>query len=296
MADRLNIEQRVLSVFRKESTNDKREGRILIATQVVEQSLDLDFDWMASDLAPIDLLIQRAGRLWRHMDIRPATERPVPSQTLQVLSANPDNVENNQWARSVIGAGGWVYDTATLWRTARALFDTGAINSPEGLPELLERVAGNLAPDVPTAIEHEAIEAEGQRMAATAIGAGNVVAINDGYLALGTLSTEAKYPTRLGQPTISLFLVKVNDTGELDPWIEAHTGSQAASTVSLSRRKYEGIPELEQMQSDLRIVALKTSWFDWQKATVSVLIVQESGQIVSGVGYDTTTGLFFVDT
>ncbi len=64
--DRLRIEQNVLERFGKESEPEQRRGRILVATQVVEQSLDLDFDVLISDLAPIDLVIQRAGRLCRH--------------------------------------------------------------------------------------------------------------------------------------------------------------------------------------------------------------------------------------
>ncbi|MCP3671443.1 MAG: CRISPR-associated helicase Cas3', partial [Gammaproteobacteria bacterium] len=66
LADRLAIEQRVLNRFGKDKGHEQRKGQILIATQVVEQSLDLDFDHLITDLAPIDLIIQRAGRLHRH--------------------------------------------------------------------------------------------------------------------------------------------------------------------------------------------------------------------------------------
>ncbi len=69
MEDRLKRENEVLRLFGKAdvSINPNRPSRaILIGTQVIEQSLDLDFDVMISDLAPVDLLLQRSGRLHRH--------------------------------------------------------------------------------------------------------------------------------------------------------------------------------------------------------------------------------------
>jgi CRISPR-associated endonuclease/helicase Cas3 len=66
VGDRAEIERDVLRRFGPESTVADRRGRLLIATQVIEQSLDLDFDVLVTDLCPIDLVIQRAGRLHRH--------------------------------------------------------------------------------------------------------------------------------------------------------------------------------------------------------------------------------------
>ncbi|MHB8455724.1 MAG: CRISPR-associated helicase Cas3' [Acidiferrobacterales bacterium] len=77
-------EDQALETFGEDGNRGGR--KILIATQVAEQSLDLDFDLIATDLAPIDLVLQRAGRLWRHA----RKSRPVSEPTLLVAGLTGD--------------------------------------------------------------------------------------------------------------------------------------------------------------------------------------------------------------
>lgn len=58
--DRSNIEDRILKTI-----ENRPKKLVIIGTQILEQSLDLDFDVLITDIAPMDLLLQRIGRLWR---------------------------------------------------------------------------------------------------------------------------------------------------------------------------------------------------------------------------------------
>jgi CRISPR-associated endonuclease/helicase Cas3 len=126
--DRTRIENRVLARFGKAAPPG---GRILIATQVVEQSLDLDFDEMHSDLAPIDLLFQRVGRLHRHMRPRPPRfERP------RLVVHGPDET-----AASALrfGPSHYVYDDGTLFIASRALRSRRSVQLPQDIRPLVEQ-------------------------------------------------------------------------------------------------------------------------------------------------------------
>lgn len=64
--DRLEYEKELLVHTGKKSLKNDRDGFIVVGTQVIEQSLDFDVDLMITDLCPMDLLLQRIGRLHRH--------------------------------------------------------------------------------------------------------------------------------------------------------------------------------------------------------------------------------------
>lgn len=77
--DREQNEDKWVGLFGKEVKEKRKiKGRILVGTQVLEQSLDIDGDFLVSRLCPTDMLLQRIGRLWRHREndsLRPGEAR-----------------------------------------------------------------------------------------------------------------------------------------------------------------------------------------------------------------------------
>ena len=142
LCDRMVVEADVLGRFGRQSTKAGR-GFILVATQVIEQSLDLDFDFICTDLAPVDSLIQRAGRLWRHV----RNDRPLPGADLVVLSPEPVDAPGPGWIRDLLPGTAAVYDDpALLWRSARALFARGSLTTPDDMRPLIEVAADGVSP------------------------------------------------------------------------------------------------------------------------------------------------------
>jgi CRISPR-associated endonuclease/helicase Cas3 len=104
-------------------------GRILVATQVVEQSLDLDFDWMLTQICPVDLLFQRLGRLHRHQ--REHRPKKFESPYCTILSVEADDY----------GLHKLIYgNTRVLWRTEQLLTGRSKIVFPEAYRDLIEQV------------------------------------------------------------------------------------------------------------------------------------------------------------
>lgn len=122
-----DIEQRCIRLFGKDKTARPRKG-ILVATQVVEQSLDVDFDAMITAVAPIDLLLQRLGREFRHGE----TPRPPHIKSPHLYVLTPEQAGE-------FGPDGFVYPPCLLQQSIHILEEQSVIRIPEDLPVLVER-------------------------------------------------------------------------------------------------------------------------------------------------------------
>ena len=135
---RNEIEGQCVRSFGRERIHRPHKA-ILVATQVVEQSIDLDFDGMISELAPVDLLLQRAGRLHRHRDnIRPAAFREPTLHVLVPSETAPSDLNERY------GASGYVYDPFLLYNTEQQMKETRTVHIPEDIRSLVEETYASI--------------------------------------------------------------------------------------------------------------------------------------------------------
>ena len=124
MPDRAEKERMLLARLGKRSGPAERDRLIVVGTQVLEQSLDIDLDFLVTELCPMDLLLQRIGRLHRHRRKRPHT---LQNAVCAVLDTGSDAFDEGSRA---------VYGEWLLWRTRQLLPDT--VTLPADIPRLVQ--------------------------------------------------------------------------------------------------------------------------------------------------------------
>jgi CRISPR-associated endonuclease/helicase Cas3 len=291
MCDRQRIEAEVMGLFGPPPTDAAtRRGRVLVATQVIEQSLDLDFDLMVTDLAPIDLMIQRAGRLCRHE----RGPRPIAGPELVVLSADPIADPDKDWANRVLGRGARVYPNhALLWRSARTLFGARGIHTPEGVRALVEAVYGDNIELAPKKLDDSEIRHDGKMKADTTVADMNVLYLHEdmshpfpGYQeGRGKWDPDIHTPTRLTEDSMRIRLGRLVD-GMVRPWAEAEEPWRAWALSEVSVRR--GRVDKEDDSDPLIATAVTAAKAQWPEAerTVPLIALRRQDETWVGFGRD----------
>lgn len=159
-ADRAANDDDLRVRFGKDANGLRPNLAVVVATQVVEQSLDVDFDVLFSDLAPMDLLLQRIGRLHRHGRWRPSHLRDARAFVL-ADQAEGEPPEASRGSR-------YVYGHHLLLRTAAVLSGHPAtIRLPSDVSPLVSAALGDhpIGPDQWRPMLDEAATAHRKKLA-----------------------------------------------------------------------------------------------------------------------------------
>lgn len=284
MGDRLDIETMVTDCFGRKSKEKDRSGKILIATQVVEQSLDLDFDLLISDLAPMDLLIQRAGRLHRHTRDEQGNLLPYgagddrrESSCFIIHGPLPEDNADANWYKTMFPKAATVYPShGCLWLTARLLKDKGVLRMPDDARELIEAAYSDKADElIPASLRKRDIDAMGKWNAERSLANINELKLEQGYVATPNQWLEdMRTPTRLGDTETTVRLARW-DGGELTPWYPQSDFPWDMSQVNL--RSFFVHSEAKHADSELRAAVEKLKDMLPDKGKWSVLVPLSKG-------------------
>ena len=134
LEERLEIEKKCIGWFGKRRESAKKA--ILVATQTVEQSIDIDLDVLVTALCPVDLLLQRIGRMWRHAE----TRRPSSISEPRAFVLMPEGAALDIRPLSV-------YAPVILRRTRELLHGLNVVNLPQDIPSLVDAFRTRSGPD-----------------------------------------------------------------------------------------------------------------------------------------------------
>ncbi|MEZ4462079.1 MAG: CRISPR-associated helicase Cas3' [bacterium] len=299
-ADRQTIEQRVVTRFGKDSQADARRGRIVIATQVVEQSLDVDFDEIVTDLAPVDLLIQRAGRMRRHK--RDGDGNPIPHDLqdqrgpirLHIVSPDPGSVDSATWLADVLPGSNAVYQRLdVMWRTAKVIFSSHEIALPGDSRALVSAVYDS--DDCPDALAERADRGLGKGLSKQNQGRLNALTLTDGYQRFGQnfWQDEHKTPTRIEEVPSTKVRLAVWDGAAIAPIAKADRFAWELSEVSMAVHLFgeSTTPELDERAKAL--MPDEGRWVDVLVLTPGPdgLVAQRAAKTPFTLLYDSKRGL-----
>jgi CRISPR-associated endonuclease/helicase Cas3 len=275
--DRQAREREVLRLFGPNAKAPDRQGRVIVATQVIEQSLDLDFDAMVTDIAPMDLIIQRAGRFRRHKKRDP--ERPDSLECeLLVLSPAPVDDPDSNWLAGEFRGTSYVYDNpGVLWATAKLLERHGGIRSPGEIRALVE---GAYDPNaVPSGLESGSDRAFATGNVGAAMARYSTLRLDDGYHGFSrTWESDTRVLTRLGDPQSIIRLARMEGDSLL-PWVEGEDPEHAWALSEVKVRAWRApLGSLPEARFRRAAVAVQQSWGKYeQEIPVMPLLLQSSG-------------------
>jgi len=136
MTARQKIEERWMKALGSPSESGARpQGCVLIATQILEQSVDIDADWMISELAPSDMMLQRMGRLWRHK----REVRPCSGPELVIVTRDPSDGDAVDSVAEILGKENCcVYAPYVLMRTHAVWKERHTVTLPSDIRPIIE--------------------------------------------------------------------------------------------------------------------------------------------------------------
>lgn len=218
---RAELEKACVRRYGKDKTG-RPERSILVATQVVEQSLDVDFDAMITAVAPIDLLIQRMGRIHRHAD----TFRPSMLEKASVKVLIPAE-------EGSFGSSRYVYPECLLKSAIRILEEKQSVRIPEDIAQMVrDGYDPSKAPP-----DELGQWMKNQIKDQVEAGASQAYLINPPDHVYNALSDTLLYEddaqtlsaaTRLGEPSVRIALLSEEDYRCLEPNLQIHNGITTA--------------------------------------------------------------------